>query len=278
MTKIKEFLKSPKATLFLALVAVALLLTGTIGGSRAALTYFSENYTSRVEMFDIGVSLLENGKKVSWRDYIPQSDGKWNENIGVLLEDMIDEGEYYQAGQPYREEIAVENSGTIDEYVRVILYKYWVNEEGEKLRNMDPSLITLNLVNLTSEGGPWVLDEKSTTDERTVLYYNTVLPTGEQTVSLSDSLTISPDVVANAEPVVSEKVETRDGRQCKVITTTYSINGMKFQLEAEVDAVQTHNAAPAIRSAWGIDPAIVGLSETADEQSEEQTANTAEEG
>ena len=35
--------------------------------------------------------------------------------------------------------------------------------------------------------------------------------------------------------------------------TTFNYDGVKFNLEAEVDAVQTHNARDAIKSAWGVD-------------------------
>ena len=37
------------------------------------------------------------------------------------------------------------------------------------------------------------------------------------------------------------------------MTTVYEYDGAMFVLEAEVDAVQTHNAADAIRSAWGVE-------------------------
>ena len=33
---------------------------------------------------------------------------------------------------------------------------------------------------------------------------------------------------------------------------------MRLQLEAEVDALQTHNAEDAIRSAWGVDASVSG--------------------
>ena len=42
------------------------------------------------------------------------------------------------------------------------------------------------------------------------------------------------------------------------ITTTYEYDGAQFVLEASVDAVQTHNAQSAIKSAWGVD---VGISD-----------------
>ena len=60
----------------LLLGAAGLLLLGsTVGSTRAALTYYSENYSAQVDMSSIGVSLLENGETVSSRDYT--SDGAW---------------------------------------------------------------------------------------------------------------------------------------------------------------------------------------------------------
>ena len=35
------------------------------------------------------------------------------------------------------------------------------------------------------------------------------------------------------------------------IRTDYEYDGLRFVIEAEVDAVQTHNGADAMRSAWG---------------------------
>ena len=46
---------------------------------------------------------------------------------------------------------------------------------------------------------------------------------------------------------------TEDENGYKTITTVYDYDGYSFQIEAEVDAVQTHNAVDAIKSAWGVD-------------------------
>ena len=61
MKRLKRFLKSPKATVITFALAVVLLLLSSIGGTRAALTYFSETYASRVQMSNIGVTLMEKG-------------------------------------------------------------------------------------------------------------------------------------------------------------------------------------------------------------------------
>ena len=236
----------PALTGLLFFLAVALLLTGSVNGTRAALTYYSETYTSRVQMYDIGVSLQENGERVSWRDYHSAADGSWNENTGELLAHMLPEGEELKIGKTYKEELNVRNSGTINQYVRVKIYKYWLNADGEKMQNLSPELIRLNLVNL---GSDWILDEQASTPERTVLYYSRLLYAEEngpsETPLFADTLTID-DMVASK---VTQTRETKNGYT--TITTTYDYDGIRFQIEAEVDAVQEHNAEDAALSAWG---------------------------
>ena len=46
---------------------------------------------------------------------------------------------------------------------------------------------------------------------------------------------------------------TEDKNGYKTITTVYDYDGYSLQIEAEVDAVQIHNAVDAIKSAWGVD-------------------------
>ena len=257
MSKSKKLLRSPWMTALLFVLAAALLLGSGIGGTRAALTYFSDTYTSGVEMFDIGVSLVENGTAVSWRNYGSAANGSWNEKVGVLLANMLGENEKLQLGRSYPEVLSVQNSGNIDQYVRVTLYKYWSSDaEGRnKVQDVDPAYIDLHLTNLDSS---WIEDPGSATDERTVLYYNGILAAGTSTAPLSDTITVSGDL--GRKVTTSETTETRaDGNTYRVVKTTYEYNGLYFQLRATVDAVQTHNAAEAIKSAWGVDPAILGV-------------------
>ena len=79
----------------------------------------------------------------------------------------------------------------------------------------------------------------------TVLYYTKALKAGKPTPALSDTLRINPSIASDVKQNVSE-----DG---KTITYTYKYNGYTFHIDAEVDAVQTHNAKDAIKSAWGVD-------------------------
>ena len=248
MKKQKKRMKvvSPVMTLGLFVLAVALLLGSSIGGTRAALTYYSETYTSRIQMYDIGVSLLENDREVSWRDYSSAGDGTWNEHTGTLLENMLPEGEKLTLGRRYQENLKVRNTGTINQYVRVSIYKYWLDPQGIKMRDLSPDLIDLNLVDL---GTDWIEDEEARTEERTVLYYNKLLYAEGQgtseTALFADTLTIDDSIAKK----VSQ--ETKKEGNYTTIITTYDYDGVSFRIEVEVDAVQEHNAEDAIWSAWG---------------------------
>lgn len=230
-----------RVTTAVLLSASAVLLIGsTVGSTRAALMYYSENYGAEVTVSNIGVSLLENGETVSRRDY--DSNGEWNETSGALLADLQEET--IVPGKEYDEALAVSNSGSIDSYVRVILNKSWTDSEGSTDQNLSPELIDLNL--LTDNG--WIIDEDASTAERTILYYTNIIPAGETTPALSDTVRIDPAVADK----VTEEVTT-DENGYKTITFTYAYDGYTFELEAEVNAVQTHNAQDAIKSAWGVD-------------------------
>ena len=251
--------------------AVLLLLGSVAGSSQAALTYYSENYSAELRMFDIGVTLMENGKEVSWRNYA-QKDDEWDEGgsalLTYLLNNQEDGKETYgeiQPGRQYNEELCVKNTGNIDQYVRVMIYRYWVDapkegedpipvEEREKRRDISPEWIRLNpwieKDGMPSESLGWVLDKNASTKERTVLYYTGILKTGEVSRPFADKLAIDKEV---AKKVTT--TETVNGNY-KTITMTYDYDGVEFVLEIDVDAVQTHNAVDAIGSAWGVDVTV----------------------
>lgn len=231
--------------------AAVLLIGSSIGSARAALTYFSQTYTSRIQTQKIGVTLMENVNSIAWRDFDKKSnDDIWDTNsVPIderLLRNMLGEDESFVMGKAYKEELAVRNSGTIDQYVRVHVYRYWVkvDENGNetKLQDLTPDLIDLNLVNQDH----WIRDGKADTAERFTLYYDSILPSGETTPIFSDTLTVDG---LTADHVTQTTTKRDDGYT--VITTTYDYNGVEFRLEVEVNSVQTHNAEEAIWSSWG---------------------------
>ncbi len=250
MNKIKKILTFPAITAVAFILAGVLLGFSTIGGARAALTYYSETYASQMEMHSIGISLVENDEIISSRDYRDQtSDGTWDEDTGELLTGMLAEtNDTLILGNDYKEELSVANTGTIDAYVRVTVYRYWVDADGNKIMDIDPSAINLHLVNQAGQdGGCWIEDTDAATRERTVLYYNRVLPSGSTTPVFSDKIRIDGDMASHIKTSTDAK---------GVTTSEYEYNGCRFILEATVDAVQDHNAEAAILSAWGMNVSV----------------------
>lgn len=280
MKGFKKWITSPITTIVLFVAAGGLLLFSTIGAARALPQYISETYSGHVEMYDIGVSLLENGERVAWRDYKDDSEGdNWDETnttptkVGILLNKLLGKDEEFVPGKAYPEEISVENTGTINEWVRVTLYKYWLDPNGNKVIAYDkdrsgslptgmvmaeenglttyglsPALIEFTYNNLVDEkgNGDWIFDkEASTPEEREVYYYNKLLESGSKTTPLTKTLSVNQSV---ADAVIQTTED--DG---KTVVTTFVYDGWQFCVEAAVDAVQERNATDAIKSAWGRD-------------------------
>ena len=111
----KQRKKFPKKSILLLSASAILLVGSTVGSTRAALTYYSENYVAGVELSSIGVSLLENGETVSSRDYL--DNGEWQgEAEGTLLSDFTEKNGKIVPGKKYDEVLSVKNSGNIDSY------------------------------------------------------------------------------------------------------------------------------------------------------------------
>lgn len=241
-------MKRRKLPLILAASAIIVLAVSTVASTRATLTYMSDNYLAQIDVKSIGVTLTENGSDVSWRDY-KHADDAWNEATGVLLSTMLEDAGDTSLilDKQYTEELAVKNSGTIDQYVRVTVNHYWADEEtGMKRGDLDPSKIKINF---TNDG--WVEDTSAATTERNVFYYTSILQSGAASSNFADSISIDGSIAK-----IVDKTETKDDSGLTTITTTYEYDGAQFVLEATVDAVQTHNAQAAIKSAWGVDVTI----------------------
>lgn len=217
-------------SIVLLIIAVILLLAGGIGGTRAALTE-SDTHTANLAMQNIGVELYENGKPAE-----------------TLLTDIPGSDKALKIGKDYKEEITVVNTGSIDCYTRVILYKYWKDETG-KHTDLDPSLIELTL------GSGWKEDTSASTKERTVLYYTQPLAQGTTSAPAVTEIRINSMLAKT----VTQETTTSDDGTLTTVTNTYKYNGYSFGLKAEVDAVQTHNAEDAIKSAWGKDMSALGI-------------------
>ena len=260
----KKILRSPVVTGLLFLLAVVLLFAGSMGGTQAALQVFSEDYISAFDLKHIGITLYENGTAVSFRTYgDAAASGFTEEQDGNLVLKNLEDDPAFQIGRKYPFVITCRNSGAIDHYLRVTIHKYWVDvgkdeEFGLKgwfhglsgntkklLDNEKHNPATIRLGYNGSEGyntSAWVKDPNSSTDERDVYYYVGILPVGAETEPLFDTLWIDPSVTKTVVKTVSGNVTTY----------TYAYDGYGFVVQAETDAVQTHHARAAIRSAWGL--------------------------
>lgn len=235
-------------TYVLFVLAGIMLLGSAVGSTRAALTYRSDNYMREISVSQIGVTLLENGKVVSSRDY-DKDEWKISTNrggaytSGALFQNLLKKDESLVLNKKYDENLAVRNSGTIDEYVRVRIYKYWM-QGGKKITTLSPDLIDLNLVN----GDTWISNPDNTR-ECTELYHKGILASGAETKTFTDTVRISGKVAAEAQIL----------QEGNVVKTVYKYDGAEFHVDVEVDAVQTHNAQDVIKSAWGVDASALGI-------------------
>ena len=240
MKRIKD-----KLLLILFVAAAGLFLLESVGFARATLIE-SADYQSQFEMYDIGVTLNENGKALAWRNY-DKNNQDWAVNGSASLFANLKELRY---SVTYPELLTVTNSGQIDEYVRVTVYKYWINEKGDKVSDLDLDLIVLGF----TESSDWIIDENYSTDERIVLYYTKVLAGtktqagGETTPAFMETMRIDGSIKDHvSQTIVKEDYENG----YKVITTIYEYDGKSICVDVEVDAIQTHNAEDAALSAWG---------------------------
>ena len=266
----KHRLKKSVGIFAMLAAAVGLLMFSTIGGTRAALTYYSETYTSQFEMFDIGITLLENGKPVHQRNYSKEAREFVESYDQKLLATLTEYGtestsDKFEFGKKYKEELAVANNGVsdgaIDEYVRLTVRKYWVGKDGKKRTDLDPKLIQLHLSKDIDKYWFKDADYSDANTERLTFIYKMPLKKGEMTEPVSDWITVDSAIKAYVETFKTIKEEGKT-----TIITTYTYDGLKFVLEAEAEGVQTHNGEDAIHSAWGreveIDPntkAIISL-------------------
>ena len=272
MKKKRSWFSTPVVTVLAFIVAIGLLGYAGVGTARAVLNVRSNNEYFNVALDAIGVSLQENGTTVASRDHNNRrSDGVFVVGgSGVLLNDMLKQsGNKLVLNKEYNEKLSVHNSGYINEYVRVSIYRYWLGKDGKET-DLSPDLIHLSLGgkdladNSFIGGNGWIKDANASTPERIVLYYDSLLNSGDTTKLFADSIRIDNSIATavRQDPPKSNA----DGTQ--TITTIYKYDGVQVCLDVTVDAVQEHNAQfnnddgdidGAIKSAWGVNPSDVGI-------------------
>ncbi len=230
--------KISKRTVALFAAAMVLLGSGGVLGTRAVPAIQSATFGNEIVLDGMNVQLLNDGKEV----------GAKNVTEDKLFTGITDEK--IAPGKKYDSKVSVKNTGAANEYVRVVVRKYWTDNKG-KNTTVDPSLIELEPA--APSGYSWKAVVK--TPEETIYYLNNQIA-GGATVDLFKSVRINEKVATNGRIIY-------DDPQKEGTTTTinyrYEYEGLKFNVEAEVQAVQTHNAAQAIKSVWGVDASETGM-------------------
>ncbi len=231
----KKILRSPAVTGFLFLMALILLVFGSIGGTRAALNRESAVYESQMNTTSMAIAIRQGSETIEPNKLMKISSG----DMVSLAGDKS-----FKIGKNYSLPLSVYNSGSVDESVRVTIYKYWVTPSGStettgwfdgsgtKDQNLDPDLIVIR----PASGWTEDTDPNTKTKERSVYYYSgTVAPGGS--VQFLESVALNGQVAKEIKEVNGKYV--------------YTYDGLGFVLEIQADAVQTHNGSAAKISSWG---------------------------
>ena len=212
----------------LVLSALLIVLVGMIAvlrsGSTQAVLTESEEQTLEITMSELGVSLLENGKETT--DLF----GEWQ---NATLD----------PGRTYADKISVKNSGAYDEYVRVVVKKYWMDSEGKRV-NLSPAYICL------VSGTGWKENEKERTPEQSVWYCNDYVAVENESSPLFTGFYIDSDIFTKSG--ADENITVGEPDDNGVIKVTYDYDDLTFVVEIEAQAIQYNSADKAIKSAWGV--------------------------
>ena len=268
--------KLSKRTLALLAATAVLLGSGSYTGTRAALQYFSEDYRGGFKLQHLQVHLLENGDDVchgaNTKYTVHRTDGsnptKQDKYVGNLVEymgykndDHSGNSAAYKIGSPgkvipgkkYEERIAARNGSDINEYVRLTVKKYWVNSKDNNTRkkdtSMDPGLIKLSYGGTAYNSSAWAINSKEHSKESDTYYLRKMLKGGETSADLFDTLQIDASVYDLGDV---KTTTTHTDTNKTVITYEYDYDDFTFYIEADVQAIQTHNVNDAIGSLWGV--------------------------
>ena len=221
-------MEGSKKRLTLAITAVLLsaaiiALVFMIKDTRAGMVY-GNGADVDLEMSSLSVELIENGEAVSGDDQLLKS-----------LKDVKTD-----PGYRYEEKISAKNTGNVEEFVRIVVKKYWKDSDGKRV-DLDPSLIRLSYADQDYNRENWVMDPSETTKEQSVYYYRTPLAGGQETELLFSGI--------KADQSVADKYEiTKNGNK---ITAEYEYDGISFGVDMTVQSVQSADGADAVRSTWG---------------------------
>ena len=258
----KKRQKMSMRTTLLLVAALLVLSVGTFTGVKAAPNIQSDLYRTHFYLNHLQVHLLENGEDVCGGENTLDGESKVTgalaTNLGYKSDSDLGSVE---PGMVYDEEIQAQNSQDISEFVRLTIRKYWVvtkdgkivttqNAAGKtvpkKTTELSPDQIHLMYNGSEKCNSAWQeVTQERTTESSTYIYKN-LLKGGTTTEPIFNQLQIDKSV-AEREP---DPIVTKEGDRT-IFTYIYKYDGCAFYIEADVQAIQTHNAQDAVKSQWG---------------------------
>ena len=255
--------KLSKRTIALLVAAGLLLSVGTFTGARALPNVISDHYNAHFYLNHLQVHLLENGEDVCGGKNTLDGSNKITGALATELGYKDDSNlGAVEPGKIYKEEIAARNGKDISQFVRLTVRKYWVETDDkgnvvtttDSAGNVVPKKTTklhpkqIHLMYKGKDGfnsDAWFENPNEKTTESSTYYYSSLLAGGADTELLFDQLMIDKKVAERED----EPEVTKDGNRT-IYTYVYMYDGYAFYIEADVQAIQAHNAQEAIESQW----------------------------
>ena len=204
----------------------------------------SDEYTADMNLSSLSVALAENGSTIAGAaNDTSAENGVATVEYTSLLAGINDGKSINAFGKKYEYNLAALNNGDQDEYVRVVVNRYWKNDGGKKVTVLDPDLIELYFDQVN-----WIVagPDQTGVPEQYILY-------SKNPVGADDILSFLTHVRINPAILDEAKIVAVDGTDGNYVTKEYDYADYKMAIDVEVSAVQTHNGADAIKSAWGVD-------------------------
>lgn len=177
-----------------------------------------------------GVSLVENGNEITEHD----------EEDNLILFDNIN-SKKIKPGKKNSYELAVENSGTTNEFVRITVTKSISCIEGESISS---SLLRLGL----DDGKNWIIDENTSTENTITMYCKKMLKAGQISANAINEFSIDNEAL---RLIKEETIEETDGY--KTINIGYKLDNAVIAINVIVEAIQAVDVENAIKSMWDIE-------------------------
>lgn len=223
----------------------------------------SEEYTADIQLAQLSVALTEQNAGTPDPVVRAETDAETGVLTATDLLNGLTGGDPLAFGKSYTENLAALNDGTHDEYVRVVINKYWLGNDGYgdfvKNTELSPSLIKLGF-----NENEWIVVDGDKTGseeekEQVILYSKNPIPAKENNSRIfMETLTVDPSILKNARAY-----QVGEAKNNGTVKTEYKYETYKIGLDVEVSAVQVNSAEDAIKSAWGVDMAELGINKAA---------------